>query len=118
MGTRSNIAEVRSLMALTRSELSALTAEVRRVLRPGGLNVYTARTTTDPDYGKGEHRGERLYELGGFVVHFFDRAFVDELADGSEIVAVDEFEEGALPRRLYRVTLRIPRLIWFLKGEV
>jgi hypothetical protein len=40
------------------------------------------------------------------VVHFFDRAFVDELADGFEIVAVDEFEEGALPRRLYRVTLR------------
>jgi len=95
-------------MALTERELSALTAEVGRVLRAGGLSVYTARTTTDPDFGKGEHRGERLYELGGFVVHYFDHALVERLADGFEIVAVDEFEEGPLPRRLYRVTLRKP----------
>jgi SAM-dependent methyltransferase len=95
-------------MALTERELSSLTAEVKRVLRPGGLNVYTARTRRDPDYRKGEHRGEQLYELGGFVVHFFDRALVERLANGFEIVAIDVFEEGALPRRLYRVTLRNP----------
>jgi hypothetical protein len=77
-------------------------------LRPGGLNVYTARTTDDPDYGKGEHRGERLYELGGFVVHFFDRDLVERLAQGFNLAAVDEFEEGALPRRLYLVTMRKP----------
>jgi SAM-dependent methyltransferase len=93
-------------MALTAHELSVLTAEVRRVLRPGGLNVYTARTTSDPDYRKGEHRGEALYELGGFVVHFFDRDLVERAADGFEIVAIDEFEEGTLPRSLYSVTLR------------
>jgi SAM-dependent methyltransferase len=93
-------------MALTAHELSVLTAEVRRVLRPGGLHVYTARTTSDPDYRKGEHRGEQLYELGGFVVHFFDRDLVERAAAGFDIVAIDEFEEGTLPRRLYRVTLR------------
>ena len=95
-------------MALTGRELHALTSEIGRVLRPGGLNVYTARTTSDPDYGQGEHRGEQLYELGGFVVHFFDRALVERLADEFEVVAIDEFEEGPLPRRLYRVTLRKP----------
>jgi SAM-dependent methyltransferase len=93
-------------MALTAHEVSVLTAEVRRVLRPGGLNVYTARTTSDPDYRSGEHRGEGLYGLGGFVVHFFDRDLVERAADGFEIVAIDEFEEGALPRRLFSVTLR------------
>jgi SAM-dependent methyltransferase len=93
-------------MALTECQLSSLAAEVKRVLRPGGLNVYTARTTSDPDYRKGEHRGEQLYELDGFVVHFFDRELVERLANGFEIVAIDEFEEAALPRRLYRVTLR------------
>jgi len=97
-------------MALTERELHALTAEIGRVLRPGAFNVYTARTTCDPDYGQGQHRGEQLYELDGFVVHFFDRALVERLANEFEIVAIDEFEEGRLPRRLYRVTLRKPAL--------
>jgi hypothetical protein len=33
---------------------------------------------------------------------------VELLAGGYEIVAIDEFEEGELPRRLFRVTLRKP----------
>ena len=41
-------------------------------------------------------------------MHFFDRAKVEELARGWELVGVDEFEEAKLPRRLYRVTLRKP----------
>jgi Methyltransferase domain len=32
-------------MALTTSELELLACELRRVLRPGGMVVYTARTT-------------------------------------------------------------------------
>ena len=95
-------------MALTLAQLDALAAEVRRVLRPGGLHVYTARTTDDPDHGQGVHHGEGLYELGGFVVHFFDEATIERLADGYEPVEVARFEEGPLPRRLVRVTLRKP----------
>ena len=93
-------------MALTTSELEALCVEIARVLRPGGLCVYTARTTSDPDYGRGIARGEDLYETGGFIVHFFDRAKVERLARGFELVTVDEFEEGKLPRRLFRVVMR------------
>ena len=58
--------------------------------------------------GKGQHRGGQLYELGGFVVHFFDSDLVGRLAEGFELVAIDEFDEGPMPRRLYRVTLRKP----------
>jgi SAM-dependent methyltransferase len=95
-------------MALTTPELQALSAEILRALRPGGLCVYTARNTSDPDFGRGTPRGEALYENQGFIVHFFDRAKVDLLARGWELVHVEELDEGKLPRRLVRVTLRKP----------
>lgn len=93
-------------MALTTSELELLSSEVRRVIRPSGLNIYTVRHTNDPDYGTGICRGEDLYEVGGFVVHFFSRGKVEHLAKGWEIVEIEEFEEGKLPRKLFRVILR------------
>jgi SAM-dependent methyltransferase len=93
-------------MALTTPQLEQLSGEVRRVLRPGGLHVYTARTTADPDYGKGVAHGDDLYESNGFVVHFFSRELVQRLARGFALVEVVEFEEGDLPRRLFRVTQR------------
>jgi SAM-dependent methyltransferase len=95
-------------MALTTAELAALSAEILRALRPGGLCVYTVRNTTDPDFGRGIHRGEALYENQGFIVHFFDGAKVELLATGWELLGVEDFEEAKLPRRLYRVTMRKP----------
>ena len=93
-------------MALTTVEIERLTAEVRRVLRPGGLLVYTVRTTADAHYGAGTDRGDDRWETGGFIVHFFDRALIDRLAAGFEILAVASYEEGSLPRRLAAVTMR------------
>jgi SAM-dependent methyltransferase len=95
-------------MALTTEELAALTREVRRVLKPGGVHLYTVRNTADPHYGKGIHRGEDIYETGGFAVHFFSREKVARLAEGFEIVGIEEFEEGDLPRRLFKVALSKP----------
>jgi SAM-dependent methyltransferase len=95
-------------MALTTSELERLVGELHRVLRPGGLVVYTVRTTADAHYGTGTPRGNDMYEHGGFIVHFFDQALIDHLAAGFELVDVTEFIEGELPRRLARVTMRRP----------
>jgi hypothetical protein len=47
-----------------------------------------------------------MFENGGFIVHFSDRPLVDRLAEGYTVLEVHEFEEGELPRRLWRVTLR------------
>ena len=93
-------------MALTGRELERLAAEICRVLKPGGLHVYTVRHTGDPHYRQGIHTGEDMYDVGGFIVHFFDRSRVRQLAAGFDVLDVHEFEEGPLPRRLFRVTLR------------
>jgi SAM-dependent methyltransferase len=98
-------------MALTTPELSRLAGEVGRVVRPGGLVVYTVRTTADAHYGTGIPHGDGMYEHGGFVVHFFDQALIERLAAGFELVDVIEFTEGDLPRRLARVTMRVPAVM-------
>ncbi|MFF2077252.1 class I SAM-dependent methyltransferase [Kitasatospora sp. NPDC058162] len=96
-------------MALTTPELEAVVAEVRRVLRPGGTFVYTVRHTGDAHYGAGTGHGDDIWEHGGFAVHFFPRELVDRLAEGWHLTEVHPFEEGDLPRRLWRITQEIPR---------
>ncbi len=93
-------------MALTTCQLEFLSEETRRVLRRGGLNIYTARNISDAHYRKGIHRGEDMYEIDGFIIHFFSIEKVRHLAKGYEIVSVEEFEEGELPRELFLVALR------------
>ena len=67
------------------------------------------RHTGDAHYGAGTAHGDDIWEQGGFAVHFFDRALVDALADGWTLDEVRPFEEGDLPRRLWRVTQTLPR---------
>lgn len=95
-------------MALVTAELEALAAEVRRVVRPGGLVVYTVRNTSDAHFKAGVEHGDGMYEMGGFVVHFFDQGLIERLASGFELLDVAEYEEGRLPRRLFAVTMRRP----------
>lgn len=96
-------------MALTTQEIHVLVGEVRRVLRPGGTFVYTVRHTGDAHYDTGIAHGDDIFEHGGFAVHFFDRALVDTLATGWTLDEVHAFEEGELPRRLWRITQSLPR---------
>ena len=67
-------------MALTTAELEFLSDEIRRVLKPNGLNIYTVRNTKDPHFQTGIHQGEEIYEIGGFVIHFFSKEKVETLS--------------------------------------
>ncbi|MFI1915689.1 methyltransferase domain-containing protein [Nocardia sp. NPDC020380] len=91
-------------MNLSTVEILDLVAEIRRVLRPGGVFVYTVRNTDDAHYNSGIARGDDIFEHAGFAVHFFSTALVDAVARGWELRERHSFEEGELPRRLWRIT--------------
>ena len=90
-------------MALTTSDLESLNKEIHRILKPGGINIYTVRHTYDGDYKKGIHRGEDMYENDGFIVHFFSKNKINILLDGFTNLEITSFEEGSFPRKLYFV---------------
>jgi len=90
-------------MALANSDLENLNSEICRILKPGGINIYTARHTDDGDYKNGIHRGEDLYENDGFIVHFFSKEKVNQLSKGFEVLDIEKFEEGKFPRKLFLV---------------
>ena len=93
-------------MAFSTEELEFLSNELLRILKPGGINIYTVRHTGDADYWIGNHKGEDLYETNGFIVHFFSKEKIERLSNGFEIVNIENFEEGNFPRKLSRVTLK------------
>ena len=90
-------------MAFTFDELIKLNNEIKRVLKPGGVNIYTARNTDDGDYKKGIHRGEDLYEIDGFIIHFFSEKTIQNLMNGYKNLSIEYFEEGPFPRKLFFV---------------
>jgi len=93
-------------MALSTTELKYLNNEICRILKPEGFNIYTVRHTGDGDYKNGTHIGENLYENDGFIVHFFSEEKVKNIADGFNIINIENFDEGTFPRKLFRVILK------------
>lgn len=90
-------------MDLSLGELESLTQEVHRVVKQGGIQQYSVRNEMDPMYRTGRDLGDDKYEIQGFVIRFFDRDLIDRLAFPFQLVEVVPFEEGTLPKRLYRV---------------
>ena len=90
-------------MALTTNDLEKLNNEIQRILKPGGINVYTVRHTNDGDFQRGIHLGEDLYENDGFIVHYFSEEKVNSLLKGFKNISIEKFEEGTFPRKLFFV---------------
>ena len=93
-------------MALSNLDLENLNKEIFRILKPGGINIYTVRHIHDGDYKNGIHIGEDLYKNDGFIVHFFSESKINQLSRGFEILDIEKFEEGSFPRKLFKVTLK------------
>lgn len=93
-------------MAINNLEHKNIINEIHRVLKPNGYCIYSVRHTNDPHFGKGIHRGENMYEVGGFIVNFFDIEKIKSLSNGFNIIDIYEFEEGDLPRKLFLVIMQ------------
>lgn len=98
-------------MELSEEEMSMVLQECRRVLRPGGINIYSVRNDHDPHYGKFIQRGKDMWQNpNGFVVHFLSEERIRALSGGYELLWIREFEEPSqqLVKKLYEVALRKP----------
>lgn len=98
-------------MELSEEEVGRILGECRRVLRMGGINIYSVRNDHDPHYGKFEKRGEDMWKNpAGFVVHFFDEDKIRRLSTGYDLLWIKEFEDPSPPftKKLYEVVLRKP----------
>jgi hypothetical protein len=70
-------------------------------------DTYKTYAIPATPYGTGSARREDMFESsGGLTIHFFSWQKIEQLAKRFDILSIDEFEEGALPRRLFRGTLR------------
>ena len=87
-------------MALTNQDLKDLNQEILRVLKKDGFNIYTVRNHTDGDFKKGTHRGEDMYEMNGFIVHYFSENKIKSLLNGFTNISIENFDEGSFPRKL------------------
>ncbi len=93
-------------MELSTAEIAFTLRETHRILKPGGLVVYSVRSNFDKHYRTGTHLDEDIYEIGGFVVHFFTEEKIKKLAKGYELLAIERMEEGRLPRDLFSVIMK------------
>ena len=87
-------------MAPTNQDLKDLNQEILRVLKKDGFNIYTVRNHTDGDFKKGKHRGEDMYEMNGFIVHYFSENKIKSLLNGFINISIENFDEGSFPRKL------------------
>lgn len=95
-------------MDFTEAEHRELMVRIHRVLRPQGRHFYSARSTSDPWYGRGKKVGPDTFDPAphGITMHYFSAGYADRLAKGlfEPVVRQDESEgEGEFPIRLLYV---------------
>jgi SAM-dependent methyltransferase len=93
-------------MRFLAEDLHFILSEIRRVLKPKGLNFFSVRNHKDKSFGKGIKIYNGIYDINGFQIHFFTEKQIQDLAatEGFEILWIkEEYEE---PVTLYLVCSR------------
>ena len=87
----------------SQAELHSVFSEIRRVLKPNGLNYFSVRNHNDKFYGNGVEVEDRVYDINGFEVQFFSKKEILDLIakEGFRMLWMkEEYEE---PVTLYLV---------------
>ncbi len=90
-------------MRFSQAELHSIFSEIRRILKPNGLNYFSVRNHNDKFHGAGVEVEEGIYEINGFEVRFFsEKEILDLIAkEGFRMLWMkEEYEE---PVTLYQV---------------
>jgi SAM-dependent methyltransferase len=95
-------------MKFSLEELHFIFSEIRRVLKPKGLNFFSVRNHNDKSYGKGRKEvvDKGIYDINGFQIRFFTENEIQDLITegGFELLWIkEEYEE---PVTLYLVSSR------------
>jgi hypothetical protein len=75
-----------------------LFVEVNRVLKNGGLNLFSVRSDKDAMYRKGAEVEKNIYDINGFQIRFFTKSDLRNiiLSNGFEPYKIREaYEEPA-----------------------
>ena len=93
-------------MKFSQDELRYIFSEVRRVLKPRGLNLFSVRNHNDKSYRKGREIDKGIYDINRFQIRFFTEKEIKDLTteEGFELLWLkEEYEE---PVTLYLVASR------------
>src|ERR687885_2134993 len=83
-------------MRFSEEDLNFAFSEIRRVLKPKGLNFFSVRNSNDKSYGKGREVDKGIFDIDGFQIRFFTEKQIQGLVstEGFEILWIkEEYEE-------------------------
>jgi SAM-dependent methyltransferase len=93
-------------MRFSEEKLHFVFSEIRRVLKPKGLNFFSVRNSNDKSYGKGREVDKGIFDIDGFQIRFFTEKQIQGLVstEGFEILWIkEEYEE---PVTIYLISSR------------
>jgi SAM-dependent methyltransferase len=91
-------------MKFSMDELHFIFSEIRRVLKPKGLNFFSVRNHNDKFYGGGKEIEKGIHDINGFKIRFFTEKEIHDLTTENcfQIQGIkEEYEE---PVTLYLVS--------------
>ncbi len=93
-------------MRFSLDELHFIFSEIKRVLKPKGLNFFSVRNRNDKSYDKCRQIEKGIYDINGFQILFFTEKEIKDLIaeEGFELLWIKEKHEE--PVTLYLVASR------------
>jgi SAM-dependent methyltransferase len=88
-------------MRFTDDQVKSLFVEVNKVLKNGGLNLFSVRSDNDAMYKKGTQVEKNIYDINGFQIRFFTKSDVEDILMATGFTAYEIIEAYEEPASLY-----------------